>query len=115
MAEEKEKEKKKKAKVKKPRKKGTAKGPKKAKKVKAKKPKKMPEEGDIEVNVYSIDGKVKGSSVLPEAFHSEIRPDLIQRAVVAFRANRRQRYGPSPTSALNPPGPSEEEGPTRPR
>jgi large subunit ribosomal protein L4e len=102
MAEEKENKEteKKKPKAKKPRKKSAAKGPKKAKKLKAKKPKHIPKEEGIEVNVYSIDGKVKGSSVLPEAFQGEVRPDLIKRAVVAFRSNRRQRYGASPTAGM---------------
>lgn len=108
MAEEKEKEKKetkkKGAKAKKPRKKvrkpSTAKRPSKAKKVKAKKAKRPPKEEGIEVNIYSLDGKVKGSSVLPKAFRGEVRPDLIHRAVVAFRSNRRQPYGASPTAGM---------------
>jgi large subunit ribosomal protein L4e len=111
MAEEKEpkekKEPKKKTdtKAKKPRKKerkpGAAKRPAKAKKVRAKKAKKPPKEKKgIEINVYSIDGKVKGSSELPDAFNSEIRPDLIKRAVVASLSNRRQPYGPSPTAGM---------------
>ena len=108
MAEEKEKERKKKgAKTKKPRKKepkpGAPKRPGKAKKVKAKKPKHPPKEKGVEVNVYTLDGKVKGSSELPDAFHSEIRPDLIRRAVGVFLSNKRQPSGTSPLHGIQSP------------
>jgi large subunit ribosomal protein L4e len=110
MAEEKETKKKTGTKAKKPRKMESksagakrpskAKKPK-AKKVKAKKLKHPPKETKgVEINVYSLDGKVKGSSELPDAFHSEIRPDLIKRAVVAFLSNKRQPYGASPTAGM---------------
>ena len=52
------------------------------------------------VNVYGMDGKVKGKVDLPEVFHTPYRPDLIRRAVVAAQANRRQRYGPSRTAGM---------------
>lgn len=45
------------------------------------------------VNVYSIKGEILGSIELPGVFKTDYRPDLIQRAVVAEQANRRQIYG----------------------
>lgn len=37
---------------------------------------------------------------LPLAFSQPVRPDLIQRAVVAAQSHRRQPYGPSPTAGM---------------
>jgi len=54
----------------------------------------------VEVNLYTLDGKVKESVTLPQAFNEEYRPDVIRRAVVAAQANRRQSYSPSPVSGL---------------
>jgi len=47
------------------------------------------------VHVYSLDGDVVKTVALPGVFQSDIRVDLIRRAVTAFQANRRQPYGPS--------------------
>jgi large subunit ribosomal protein L4e len=47
-----------------------------------------------EVHVYSLDGDVVKTVALPDVFRSDIRVDLIRRAVTAFQANRRQPYGP---------------------
>lgn len=69
----------------------------KTKKVKRKKAKPL-KEG--EVNLYSIDGKVRGQVKLPNAFLEEIRFDLIKRSVLAAQANRRQPYGPNPMSGM---------------
>jgi large subunit ribosomal protein L4e len=44
------------------------------------------------VRIYSLAGKSKGDIELPGIFRAEYRPDLIQRAVVAIQANRRQSY-----------------------
>jgi large subunit ribosomal protein L4e len=52
------------------------------------------------INVYGIDGKVKGKLKLPSVFSTPFRPDLIRRAVVSAQANRRQRYGPSKVSGM---------------
>lgn len=52
------------------------------------------------VNVYGVDGKVKGKVDLPEVFSTPFRPDLIRRAVVSAQANRRQRYGPSKVAGM---------------
>lgn len=52
------------------------------------------------VNVYGVDGKVKGKMDLPEVFKETFRPDLIRRAVVSAQANRRQRYGPAKNAGM---------------
>jgi large subunit ribosomal protein L4e len=54
-----------------------------------------------QVRVYSVDGEPIKLVELPAVFHSEIRIDLIRRAVTAFRANRRQTYGPSPNAGMH--------------
>jgi large subunit ribosomal protein L4e len=46
------------------------------------------------VNVYDLKGEVAGEMDLPVAFSTEVRPDVIHRAVVAIEANRRQPYAP---------------------
>ena len=53
-----------------------------------------------EVHVYSPNGEVVKSVELPAVFNAPLRPDLIRRAVTAFRANRRQVYGPSPKAGM---------------
>src|SRR5881296_4241260 len=47
-----------------------------------------------QVHVYSLDGDIVKTVDLPTVFRSDIRLDLIRRAVTAFQANRRQAYGP---------------------
>ncbi|HDI72875.1 MAG TPA: 50S ribosomal protein L4, partial [Candidatus Altiarchaeales archaeon] len=47
------------------------------------------------ISVYSLKGKVVGKIELPNIFQTEYRPDLIQRAVIAFQSNKRQSYGVS--------------------
>ncbi|MEE3113610.1 MAG: 50S ribosomal protein L4 [Candidatus Thermoplasmatota archaeon] len=42
---------------------------------------------------YAVEAKDGKAITLPEAFSSEIRPDIIRSAVHASRANRRQSYG----------------------
>jgi large subunit ribosomal protein L4e len=51
-----------------------------------------PERG--RVHIYSLDGDVVKTVDLPPVFRSDVRTDLIRRAVTAFQANRRQPYGP---------------------
>jgi len=46
------------------------------------------------VNVYNMQGEVKGEMALPVAFQEDFRPDLIHKAVVAAQSNRRQPYAP---------------------
>ena len=43
-----------------------------------------------EINVYSVDGKIKKSIKLPELFNEPLRIDLIRKAVNVSRANKRQ-------------------------
>lgn len=54
----------------------------------------------VKVNVYSIKGKKKKSVELPPVFSTEIRIDMIRKAVNAMRANRRQPYAPSSTAGM---------------
>lgn len=53
-----------------------------------------------QVHVYSMDGEPLKTIDLPAVFRSEVRRDLIRRAVTAFQANRRQAYGPNPRSGM---------------
>jgi len=60
----------------------------------------------MKVNVYSLKGKPLKKIELPGVFESEVRPDIIKRAVVAAQSNRRQPWGPDSmagkrTSAYN--------------
>ncbi len=50
--------------------------------------------------IYSLDSKAKGNVSLPDVFSTEYRPDLIQKAVVAVQANKRQPYGVSKDAGL---------------
>lgn len=70
---------------------------KKARKVKAGPAKraKAPEVPQDALHVYSVEGEVKVTLDLPPVFRSDLRFDLVRRAVTAFQANRRQPYGPS--------------------
>jgi len=54
-----------------------------------------------QVHVYSLDGEVIKTVELPAVFRSDVRLDLIRRAVTAFQANRRQPYGPSPMAGMH--------------
>lgn len=47
----------------------------------------------MQANVYSINGEVLETIELPKVFDTELREDLIQRAVVTDLANKRQPYG----------------------
>jgi large subunit ribosomal protein L4e len=50
------------------------------------------------VHVTTVGGKAGATLLLPLAFSSPFRPDLIQRAIVAAQSHRRQPYGTSPTA-----------------
>lgn len=63
----------------------------KAAKPKEKKQVAAPERG--RVHLYSLDGDVVKTIELPSVFQSDVRTDLIRRAVTAAQANRRQPYG----------------------
>ncbi len=53
-----------------------------------------------QVRVYSVEGEAMKSVELPPVFRSDVRLDLIRRAVTAFQANRRQPYGPRHQAGL---------------
>jgi large subunit ribosomal protein L4e len=63
-------------------------------------PEKAPALKPGQVRVYSIEGEATKTIELPPVFRSEVRRDLIRRAVTAFQANRRQPYGPNPRSGM---------------
>lgn len=48
----------------------------------------------MEVSVYSSDGKPMKKITLPKVFETDVRPDVIRRAVHAIQSARRQPYGP---------------------
>lgn len=50
----------------------------------------------MQVNLYGMDGNVKGKATLPQAFSAPVRPDLVRKAVAVMQANRRQPYGSDP-------------------
>jgi large subunit ribosomal protein L4e len=47
----------------------------------------------VKVNIYSLKGKKKGTVALPEVFQTEVRPDLIKRAVLASQSAKYQAQG----------------------
>jgi len=51
-------------------------------------------------HLLGIDGKPRATVALPLAFSLPVRPDLIQRAVVAAQSHRRQPHGTSPTAGV---------------
>lgn len=53
-----------------------------------------------QVYLYSLKGKPLKAVNLPPVFGTEVRVDAIRRAVNAFRANRRQPYGPGARAGL---------------
>ena len=53
-----------------------------------------------QINVYALDGSVKGNVELPEVFGTEYRPDIIRKAVNSAQANRRQAYGPGKMAGM---------------
>lgn len=53
-----------------------------------------------QVRVYSMEGEPLRTIELPAVFRTEVRRDLIRRAVTAFQANRRQTYGPGQRSGM---------------
>lgn len=67
-----------------------------------KRPRKAPaaDLGPLQVHLYDIAGKIAGTVDLPPVFASDVRTDLIRRAVTAFAANRRQPYGAAPRAGM---------------
>ncbi len=54
----------------------------------------------MKINIYDVEGKKKRTMDLPEPFATELRPDLVHRAVVSMQANRRQPYGPAKRAGM---------------
>ena len=52
----------------------------------------------MSIPVFDKQGKSAGKVDLPAVFASEVRPDLVRKAVKVSRANRRQPYGASPVA-----------------
>jgi len=71
---------------------------KKSKKIKAEE--KKPEHTPGKLNVYDLKGEVAGETNLPSPFNTELRTDVIRRAVTAIEANARQPYAPKPTAGM---------------
>jgi large subunit ribosomal protein L4e len=47
----------------------------------------------MKVDVFDLEGKVKGKIELPEVFNEQVREDLIRRAVLVTLSKHRQPYG----------------------
>lgn len=52
----------------------------------------------MKVKIFDVNKTEKGSKELPVQFREQYRDDLIQRAVLAIQANRRQAYGTMPNA-----------------
>ncbi len=50
----------------------------------------------MKADIYSTEGNKSGTIDLPSQFNEPVRKDLIQRAFLAIRANKRQPYGSYP-------------------
>jgi len=60
----------------------------------------------MNATVHSLDGDSEGEQDLPAVFETPLRPDLIQSAVVAAQANRKQDYGSDEYAGLRTPAES---------
>ncbi|ERH03693.1 MAG: 50S ribosomal protein L4P [Halorubrum sp. J07HR59] len=60
----------------------------------------------METHIHDLDGGETGSVELPAIFETPYRPDLIQRAVSAAQANRKQPYGADEYAGLRTPAES---------
>ncbi|MFB6252440.1 MAG: 50S ribosomal protein L4 [Halobellus sp.] len=60
----------------------------------------------MKATIRDLDGEDAGTLDLPEVFETVFRPDLIERAVVAAQANRKQAYGADPFAGLRTPAES---------
>lgn len=72
----------------------------KASKKRTPKKRKAPDLPPLQVHLYGVSGKVLRTVDLPPVFGSDVRTDLIRRAVTAFRANRRQPYAAKPGAGM---------------
>ena len=57
----------------------------------------------MKATVRDLDGSEADEVELPAMFDTDYRPDLIERAVRAARANRRQDYGADEFAGLRTP------------
>ncbi|WP_311172369.1 50S ribosomal protein L4 [Halobellus ordinarius] len=60
----------------------------------------------MQATIRDLNGDDAGTLDLPEVFETTFRPDLIERAVVAAQANRKQAYGADPYAGLRTPAES---------
>ncbi|MFD1685768.1 50S ribosomal protein L4 [Halobellus litoreus] len=60
----------------------------------------------MKATIRDLNGDDAGTLDLPEVFETVYRPDLIERAVVAAQANRKQAYGADPYAGLRTPAES---------
>jgi large subunit ribosomal protein L4e len=60
----------------------------------------------MDATIHDLDGDDAGTLELPEIFGTAYRPDLIERAVAAAQANRKQAYGADPYAGLRTPAES---------
>ncbi|MDA1196514.1 MAG: 50S ribosomal protein L4 [Nanoarchaeota archaeon] len=56
----------------------------------------------MKVNIIDKTGKVTGNVELPPQFDEPVRPDLIERAVIAIQSHNRQREGGFPEAGKRP-------------
>lgn len=54
----------------------------------------------MEANIFSLDGNTKGKVALPSLFEDEVRPELIQRAVIAENTMALQPQGHYPLAGM---------------
>jgi large subunit ribosomal protein L4e len=60
----------------------------------------------MQATLLDLDGDAAGEVDLPEVFETAYRPDLIERAVLAAQANRKQDYGSDDYAGLRTPAES---------
>jgi len=64
----------------------------------------------METTVRDLNGDDDGSLELPDVFETDLRPDVIQRAVLAAQANRKQDYGSDDYAGMRTPAESQGSG-----
>ncbi|NUE01000.1 50S ribosomal protein L4 [Halorubraceae archaeon YAN] len=60
----------------------------------------------MDATVHDLNGDDAGTIELPAVFDTPYRPDLIQKAVVAAQANKKQAYGSDPLAGMRTPAES---------
>ncbi|QLH83160.1 50S ribosomal protein L4 [Halosimplex pelagicum] len=64
----------------------------------------------MEATVRDLNGDDDGSVELPDVFETDLRPDVIRRAVLAAQANRKQDYGADDYAGMRTPAESQGSG-----